>query len=156
MIINDELIRPIIEKSKTAQRKRQNYNFHNEASDPLHRMLNVLQPESYVHPHKHENPDKREAFILISGKLLVILFDNNGKIDQHLILDRTTHTYGIEIQPGVYHTIMALEADTVIYEVKDGPYNSDDDKQFASWAPREEDKMDANKYLKQLIKETIL
>jgi len=153
MIINDELIDPLLEKSKTAPRLRQNYNFHKEASDPLHRMLNIIQPGSYVHPHKHENPDKREAFILISGKLLVVLFKNDGEIEKSVVLNRDKQTYGIEIQPGVYHTIIALEPDTVVYEVKDGPYNPNNDKQFANWAPKEKDKTEASEYLMQLIKD---
>ncbi|MBM3436837.1 MAG: cupin fold metalloprotein, WbuC family, partial [Bacteroidetes bacterium] len=36
-----------------------------------------------------------------------------------------------------YHTIICLEPDSVIYELKDGPYDPADDKNFAPWAPKE-------------------
>ena len=45
--------------------------------------------------------------------------------------------YGVEIPPATYHTIVALEVGTVVYEVKDGPYDVTNDKGFATWAPQE-------------------
>jgi hypothetical protein len=43
------------------------------------------------------------------------------------------------ISPGIWHTVIALESGSVVYEVKDGPYSPIDDKNFASWAPKEGD-----------------
>jgi len=37
----------------------------------------------------------------------------------------------------VFHTFLAIEPDTVVYEVKTGPYSASDDKEFASFAPAE-------------------
>ncbi|MFH1160714.1 MAG: hypothetical protein V1733_07185 [bacterium] len=37
----------------------------------------------------------------------------------------------------IYHSIFALEPGTIVYEIKDGPYSPIDDKNFASWAPKE-------------------
>ena len=74
MIIDDKLIKPLTIKAANSVRKRTNYNFHKRNDDPLQRMLNVLQPGTYVQPHKHENPDKRETFIILQGRLLIILF----------------------------------------------------------------------------------
>ena len=45
--------------------------------------------------------------------------------------------FGVDLVPGVYHTLVVLEPDTVIYEVKDGPYVASNDKAFAPWAPPE-------------------
>nr|WP_321407846.1 WbuC family cupin fold metalloprotein [uncultured Carboxylicivirga sp.] len=139
MIINDELLKPVIEESRNNNRRRKNYNFHRVLEDPLQRMLNVLQPDSYVQPHRHMNPDKREAFIILKGKLLVVIFNEGGEIMDSAVLDNTTGSYGYDIDAGIFHSIIALEPDTVVYEVKDGPYFPLDDKNFASWAPAEGD-----------------
>ncbi len=138
---------------KTAQklpRRRINYNFHKKLSDTLQRMLNVMNKDTYVQPHKHENPDKREAFIILKGKVLVIEFDNSGNIAEYILLDRTQENYGCEIAAGTWHTIICLEDNSIIYEVKDGPYIQETDKKFAGWAPKEGDKS-CKKYNEALI-----
>ncbi len=113
-------------------------------------MLNAVEPGSYVQPHKHENPDKREVFILLRGKMAVVFFDDDGNITENLILDNKEN-YGVEIPPAVWHTIIALERGTVVYEVKDGPYSPSDDKNFASWAPKEDEKESAD-YIRHILK----
>ena len=151
MIINDELLDGIIKESRSNPRRRKNYNFHKVMDDPLQRMINVLQPDSYVQPHKHEEPDKREAFVILKGRLLVIIFSADGEITDSAILDHSLGNFGYDIEAGVFHTIIALEPDTVVYEVKDGPYNPMDDKNFAKWAPKEGDE-DALFYIEKLKK----
>ena len=69
--------------------------------------------------------------------MVVVEFSDDGEITDHLVLDRDSGNYGVEIPPRVWHTLICLEPDTILYEVKDGPYDPDDDKQFAEWAPRE-------------------
>ena len=137
MIINDALIRPVAIKAKASPRLRMNHNFHPQLDDPLQRMLNCLEPGTYIQPHKHEDPDKCEAFILLKGKVLVVEFDNDGQVTSHVLLEAGTDAYGAEIAPRIYHCIIALEPDSAVYEVKNGPYSPLDDKNFASWAPKE-------------------
>lgn len=151
MVINKDLLKPLQVKSLTNPRRRINYNFHTEASDTLQRMLNVIQPGSYCQPHKHESPDKREVFIILTGKLLLVLFDDQGKIEEWVVLDRDAGVYGFEVAPRRYHSIIALEADTVVYELKDGPYNPADDKHFACWAPSEGEGKACDEYIRKLL-----
>lgn len=151
--IDSALLQEMMEKSRQSVRKRMNLNFHYGGSDPLQRMLNAMQPGTYLQPHKHENPDKREVFIALTGRFVVISFDHTGNITDHMILDPASKNPAAEIEARVYHTIICLEPDSVIYEVKDGPYDVADDKRFATWAPKEEDDRCAeflNKWLSHL------
>lgn len=134
--INTTTLLSVISEAKALPRKRKNFNYHPTFDDPINRMLNAVEPGSYVQPHKHESPDKREVFILLKGKLAVVFFDNSGNITDHVILDNIEN-FGVEIPPAQWHTIIALEPGTVVYEIKDGPYSPADDKNFASWAPKE-------------------
>ena len=152
IIINNDFIRPVIEKAKMSPRKRMNYNFHPQLDDPLQRMLNCLEPDTYIQPHKHENPDKCEAFILLKGKVLVVEFDSDGKVISHALLEAGTGTYGAEIAPRIYHCIIAMEPGSVVYEVKNGPYSPLDDKNFASWAPKE-GTVGCQEYLENLVRQ---
>jgi len=139
IVIDKKLTDKLTEEAVTLPRKRKNYNFHRESSDPMHRMLHAMEPETYVQPHKHENPDKREAFIILKGRVAVVEFDNDGNILEHVILDPLTGTYGAEIRPRIWHCLIVLKKGSLVYEVKDGPYDPSDDKFFASWAPAEGD-----------------
>lgn len=149
--IDKSTLKSVVDKAQQASRKRQNFNYHASFDDSINRMLNAIEPGSYVQPHKHEKPDKREVFLLLKGKLAVVFFDNNGNISEHLTLDNQEN-FGVEIPPAVWHTIIALQTGTVVYEIKDGPYSVSDDKNFASWAPKEGEK-GCDVYLQKLISE---
>jgi cupin fold WbuC family metalloprotein len=140
-----------IETAQKSTRRRTTYNFHKDLSDTLQRMLNIMNKDTYVQAHRHKNPDKREAFIILKGKVLVIEFDDSGNVIDHIVLNREQENYGCEIAQGCWHTIICLEDNSIVYEVKDGPYIQETDKQFAPWAPKEGDKscMDYNKKLMQ-------
>lgn len=135
--INTELLNQLSNKAQVAPRLRMNHNFHQSPEDLLNRMLNAMEPGTYVQPHKHENPDKREAFLLLRGAMLVVSFDDAGTITDHVILNPATGNFGLEIPPRTYHTLICLESGSVLYELKDGPYDIANDKVFAPWAPKE-------------------
>jgi cupin fold WbuC family metalloprotein len=151
--IDQTLLDALVAKAQAAPRQRMNHNFHREPTDPMNRMLNAMQPGTYVVPHKHQQPDKREAFILLQGKLLVVEFTENGQITQWQVLSRETGQFGVEIPPRTYHTLAALESGTVVYELKDGPYDPTTDKIFATWAPAE-GTPEAGQYLVELLRLT--
>jgi len=139
----------LCEKSSTSERKRTIHCFHSTADDRIQRMVNVLEPETYVTPHKHENPDKREVFVLLKGSAVVVEFTENGEISDYFILKFPLQLIA-EIAPRIYHCIIPLEKGTAVYELKDGPYDMADDKNFAPWAPFEGDAL-CNNYTKKLL-----
>jgi cupin fold WbuC family metalloprotein len=150
--IDQELLNDMAEKSRGSKRKRINYNFHKTPDDPLQRLLNTMQPGTYLQPHKHENPDKREVFIALTGRFLALEFDEQGNITDSIVLDPAKGVYAAEVPARTYHSIICLEPDSVIYELKDGPYDPADDKNFASWAPKEGSE-ECDKYLNRILNE---
>jgi cupin fold WbuC family metalloprotein len=149
-IITPQLLDELSQKAALRSRKRLNHNFHDELYDPINRMLNALEPGTYIQPHKHENPDKREVFIVLRGSLVVVFFDDSGNVNEFVLLDPENGNYGVEVPVGAWHSLFALETGTVIYEVKDGPYSPLDDKNFAPWAPCEGEP-ECEMFLKTLI-----
>jgi cupin fold WbuC family metalloprotein len=105
--------------------------------DRLQRLLNAIEPYSYIQPHKHEDPDKREIFFILRGRMVVVEYDDQGNITDHIILDASKGNFAVEIAERSWHSIISLEPGSVSYEFKDGPYDPIDDKNFARWAPRE-------------------
>lgn len=136
-IIDNKLLQAVSEKAKASDRQRMNHNFHSDYSDPINRMLNALEPGTYCQPHKHEDPDKREVFMVLKGSFAVFFFNDIGEVTQVVKLSQSEGTYGVDIPPRIWHTLVCLEPGSVAYEVKDGPYAKPKDKNFASWAPKE-------------------
>jgi len=148
-IVSSKLLSELSQKAALLPRKRLNLNFHEELTDPINRMLNAFEPGTYIQPHKHENPDKREVFIILKGALVVVIYDESGNPIDFVLLDPQKGTYAIEIPPRVWHSVISLESGTVVYEIKDGPYLPISDKNFASWAPKEGDP-NCDEYLARL------
>lgn len=148
--IDNALLDQVTQKARSSPRLRMNHNFHSGPEDTLQRMLNAMEPGTYLQPHKHENHDKREVFFALRGSLCVIEFNDEGEIIDHTILDAGNGNYGAEIPERTWHSIISLESGSVAYEVKDGPYAPINDKNFASWAP-EEGSPEVESYLNQLL-----
>lgn len=148
--IDKELLDILTAKARQTARLRMNHNFHSGPEDPLQRLLNAMEPGTYIRPHKHENPDKREVFFALRGTLCVVQFDDEGNITDYAVLKPGSGLYAAEVAERTYHTVLSLESGSIGYEVKDGPYNPLDDKDFAGWAPEEYSK-EAPAYLLSLI-----
>ena len=118
------------------------------ASNP-HRFLNAWTRGSYAAPHRHLEVPKPESFIVLRGELVLFLFDDVGAVTETHILGRDG-VLGIDIAPGLWHTLTALTDTAICFEVKAGPYDAATDKEFAPWAPREGDPAAAS-YLANLL-----
>jgi len=148
--ITKKLIENILDEARKIERKRAMHCFHQGDWEHVHRMLNALTTGSYAQPHRHNDKYKSESFAILKGNLAVLVFNDKGVIDfvSSAILEEGGETLGIDIPPGVWHTIVAKE-DSVIFEIKGQPdegYSKESDKEFAPWAPVEGSE-EADKYL---------
>ncbi len=137
IVITGDLVRQAVEGSRSSPRRRIILPLHKSSDNALHRMLNAGQPGTYVRPHWHRDPPKDESMVLIQGAVCIFLFEEDGRVRQAIRLKAGSNEFGIDIAAGVYHTFVVLDADTVLYETKPGPYVQATDKSFASWAPDE-------------------
>lgn len=140
--ITDELFDAVAAAAGRSPRRRMNHNFHSGPGDNPHRFLNVLLKGTYVRPHRHADPAKAETFLALEGEAEVLIFDDEGGIVERHLLGRATpqgKTWGVDLAPGVWHTLVALTDRVVCFEVKPGPWEPSTDKDFAPWAPAEGD-----------------
>lgn len=147
--INEELINEVSEKAKASERLRVPHCFHKDHEEPVQRMLNAVEPNSYIRPHRHIDPARDEVFMVLQGKGAGVIFDDMGEIISIIPLDPEKKQWGLDIPGGVYHTLISLEDGSVFYEVKPGPYQPINDKGFAPWSP-EEGTPEAAEYLTSL------
>ena len=138
-IVTADLLRELSEQARTSPRLRKNHNIHHCDESRCHRLLNAIEPASYVRPHRHLDPEKDEAFILMSGRLGVITFSDDGTVTETVLLSRENGPFAADIPHGIYHTAVSLEPGTVFFEAKAGPYLPLSDAEKAVWAPVDDD-----------------
>ena len=149
--IDKNLLDKLTAQAKTASRGRINHNFHRSLDEPLHRLLNALEPGTYVRPHRHKNPDKEESFVLLRGKVVFFIFDDQGNILSHHFLSPAEGMYGMDIEAGVWHSLVVLESGSVIYETKLGPFAPLSEENMAPWSPPAEEIEAAKTYMEMLM-----
>lgn len=120
MIIDEQLLNETSAKAKVSPRLRMNFNFHQSLDEKCHRFLNAVEPGADIPIHHH--PTKDETFILLRGRLRVTTYNDDGSVIEDIILDPLEGRYGVSIGKNIWHTIEALEPNSCIFEVKEGPY----------------------------------
>ncbi|MEQ9557764.1 MAG: WbuC family cupin fold metalloprotein [Rhodospirillales bacterium] len=122
-------------KATASPRRRSHRNLHAAPGEPVQRLLMAAEPDTYVQPHRH--PDKPwEMIVLLSGALDVLLFSEDGQLEQRVAL-RPDGERLIEYPGGVYHAAVVLEPATAVLEIKQGPYDPATAKELPAWAPAE-------------------
>lgn len=150
-ILNGELLADLSTQARTNPRLRQNYNLHASLDDPCQRLLNAMEPGSYIRPHRHLTPPKQEGFVGVGGQLAAFLFDAQGKVLDVFVFGPRESVFGVDIAVGVWHTVVSLEPGSVFYETKTGPYVPIAEEDMAPWAPAEGSAA-AGEYLAGLVR----
>ncbi len=117
-------------------RRRAIVRYHDHA-EAVQRMMNALEPDSYVRPHRHCDPDKVEVFVALAGRALVLLFDDHAAVRDYVLLAPHGPQTGVEIPARAWHSVIALDPGTVLYEIIEGAFSPATHKTYASWAPAE-------------------
>ena len=151
LAVNADIIEAKSLEAKSNPRKREILVLHRSDADTLQRMLNALEPGSYIRPHRHHTPPKAESLILLNGSIGFVPFFDDGTPDtgNFVLLDRARGAIAVDYRESVWHTYFALEPNTVVFEVKPGPYEAATDKDVAPWSPAE-NAPDAQSYLESL------
>ena len=107
--------------------------------DPVHRLLNAIEPGSWVRPHRHLDPPRSETVLVVAGALGVVLFDDDGSVTEAMRLEAGGDAFGVDLDAGTWHGLVALEPGTVFFETKPGPYVAPGPADRAPWSPGEDE-----------------
>ena len=135
--INQQKLNTISSLAKESTRRRKNYNFHSSDDDICHRLLNAMEPDSYIQPHRHLDSNKDETVIVVRGKMGLVIFGDHGDIEEISFLEPNGDVLVANIPSGKYHTWVSLAPDSVFFEAKGGPYRPLAADEKATWAPEE-------------------
>jgi cupin fold WbuC family metalloprotein len=120
ILIDNELLDSISLKAKDNVRLRMNFNLHQSLEEPVQRMLNALEPGTVLPVHRHQNTD--ETYLMLRGSLNLKLYDANRTLVDTIELNPAKGKYGVSVPAGQWHTLEILEENTVLFELKQGPY----------------------------------
>jgi cupin fold WbuC family metalloprotein len=130
------IIRQGFDAAAASPRRRIILPLHRSPEAIVQRMLNFLLPGTYIRPHLHPLPFATETIQVLRGELIFYLFNDQGQITQRHHL-RAEEGGLIDIEPNLWHGFIVPTGETLILEIKRGPYDGQRDKVFAPWAPEE-------------------
>ncbi|OHD07532.1 WbuC family cupin fold metalloprotein [Sphingopyxis sp. RIFCSPHIGHO2_12_FULL_65_19] len=136
-------------QAAASPRRRQHFNLHTSYADPCQRLVNYLWHDSYIRPHRHSADPKPETLIALQGQMGCIDFDGNGNVVSVVRFGAGSDCAAIIVEPGEWHTVVALTEAAALLEVKAGPFDPSAAKEPALWAA-EEGSDAANVYLARL------
>jgi len=134
--LDQALFAELAQQAAASPRQRQHHNFH-QMSEPCHRLAVGLQPDTYIPPHRHLSADKAEALLVLRGRLGLLIFGDGGELLDKRVLEAGGACVGVDLPPGLFHALVVLEADSLLFECKAGPYRPVGEGEQAAWAPRE-------------------
>ncbi len=126
MIIENEVLKELIEKAKTTPRLRANLDLRNGAEDKSQRMLNALEPGTMMPIHRHK--DTSETCVCIRGHFEEYFYDEKGELTD--TIDMIPGGVVLNIEAGQWHSLKCFESGTVLLEAKDGAYRPLDEDEI--------------------------
>ncbi|AGZ37047.1 cupin fold metalloprotein, WbuC family [Pseudomonas sp. SWI6] len=136
--IDQTLFARLASTAAEVPRQRHHHTFH-EMDEPCHRVAVGLQPSTYIAPHRHLSADKAETLLVLKGRLGLLIFNEDGQVCDKRVLQAGGDCLGVDLVPGLYHGLVVLEPDSILFECKAGPYRALAEGEHAHWAPREGD-----------------
>ena len=159
-IFTSQYFEDFVNEASQSDRLRAHANVHGSYIDQCQKLFNAIQVDSYIRSHRHSLDPKDECLVAIKGLFGFIMFTEQGLIESAILFgsekysEKFSIASGLELTSGVWHTVVSLADNSILFEVKKGPFDPTFAKEFAPWAPKEGNK-NANSYLMQLKKECL-
>lgn len=120
MKIDNLLLDKLTAEAMASPRLRMNLDLRNSAADSSQRMLNAIQPGSIVPIHRHQKTS--ETVVVLRGRVVEEYYHDDKSLCAAYELAAGGPVCALHIPAGQWHTLRALDAGTVILEMKDGAY----------------------------------
>jgi cupin fold WbuC family metalloprotein len=140
-IFDADYLNKLTAQSQGNSRWRQHRNIHESYDAPSQRLFNVIEPGSYTRPYRHANKLKDQILIAIPGLMALATFGEQGEVTGGVCFNAGRNgedfSAGAEVPSGTRHTVIALGSCCFLLKLKTGPFDSNQPKNLAPWAPDE-------------------
>jgi cupin fold WbuC family metalloprotein len=131
-LITEPELAQLADAAAASTRRRSHIFLHADHQDQVQRLLIALEPDRSVRPHLHS--EQWELIVLLRGRLDLLIFSRAAELTQRLTISAASPV--VQIPRGTWHAGVALQSQTLVREVKPGPYRPNE---FAEWGPQEGD-----------------
>lgn len=104
MLLTQDIVNQVSYEAKTSPRLRMNHNLHESFEDSVQRMFNAIEPSSVIPIARH--PESNETLILLQGRLLVLIYNDQKEVIENVVLDKSLGNIGYHIPKGVWHSLI--------------------------------------------------
>ncbi|MBU0481261.1 MAG: WbuC family cupin fold metalloprotein [Proteobacteria bacterium] len=146
LVVDQTMVEEIKQRALSDPRGRFRLCLHHRPSDGVQQMIIACTPRSYSAPHRH--PGRVLSYQMIEGRLSVVLFDDNGRVEQVFRLGGDG-PFCLWLGASQWYMPLAETETAVFCEVLQGPNADDQAVEWAPWAP-EEGGPEAAAYLRKL------
>lgn len=122
-------ITKLFREAKISPRKRAHLLLHHDHADQVQRLLIACCVGTYFRPQYHA--EQWELMSLLQGNAEVITFTADGSVRGRYSMQRAPV---VQIGQNMLHTIIITAPQTLLLEVKPGPFRP---PEFPSWSPEE-------------------
>jgi len=127
-------LQDLIQTAGLSERGRANLNTHDSLDADVQRLFIATSRDTYIRPHRHSEAHKWEFFLLIEGRMDLLLFGDVGEILERCRLS-SADCRAVEIPVGQWHSYVCCQPGTFALEVKQGAYIPTTEEDFAAWSP---------------------
>ncbi len=146
--ISESVIREMKHKAAQNHSGKIRYCLHESEEASMQEMLFVVPDFGYARPHMHK--EVAESHVIIDGEGYCLLFTSDGDIMECFKVSRNDN-FIYRIQKGIFHMVMPVAKQIVIYEVREGRFDNSTNI-FPEWAPRENEEYQVKQYKNNLLK----
>ncbi len=132
-LIDNTQLRRLYAEASASERKRSHLLLHDSHQDKVQRLIIAMVKGSYVEPHYHELDTQWEMFTVLQGVIKVTVYSPKGEVLHSYKAGPEEEVAIIEFAPGDIHSVECLSANSVMIEVKEGPFNPDFAKAYPQW-----------------------
>ena len=128
--ITEEMVVELITKSRTNSRNRAIMTLDNDTYSGPQTSINIIQEQSYIQPHCRFSDEK---LIHYSGILCSIQFEDDGSVKKSRIINHKSPY--LFIPANTYQTLVALELNSAIWMIVQGPHDPKNYSRFLANTP---------------------
>ena len=150
--IDDKKIQDLKKKALKMPSRKIRLCLHKNIKEPLHEMIIVHCKGAYIRPHKHIR--KSESFHIIEGSFFLVVFDESGKVIEKALMNEAQENgnFICRLDRNLWHMLIPITDFIVFHETTEGPYTDVDNSIFAPWAPKDDDVVGIEKFIKRILK----
>lgn len=140
-------LRDVAEKSSSQKAR---VLLHGSPEKALHEMLIVHSFGCYIQPHI--NAHSAKSFVVFEGKMVVVMYKDDGTISNHIQLGTYDCSSGfmLRLNEPVFHTVVPISKTVTFLETVSGPHIKTD---YAPFAPSPENLPESEIYMAWLMAE---